>query len=565
MMIIDTTPQHNETHSPGETSVLGGTNLPGKRPSLLAANIYLLLGLALLLWGTSLPDIGVRYIVGIAVEVALALGALLFMRLGKLSIRATLRWRWPGWRLVGLGGALALGLWIIGVILNLTTTVLFGYTTPVPPSMFPRTVIEALLLFTSTVIVAPLCEEIMFRGYVQRAYERRSPWIGIAVGGVIFALYHLRFQGAMALVPVAFVLGFVAWRSNSLFPGIVLHAAYNSIATIILIASSFFPMPVVGGLMMAMICLGLLMAPVMAVLLWLIWRWGIPPARVVLPRLVGWRAWAWLAPLVVMGGIYGYAAYSEIIVGRFPEKLAVEELMLEPPSAWDVPTRWRYVIQGGLNQTVGEAECDLTPQSDSVALTCRIDQDAFEADLPITLPESFEGISLPGYSLAGAAFESMERIVWAKTDLSVQALDSTRASESTSLTLTHIASVDGATLQVAGNGATQTAPLPAGAFLDGEWPWRLSALPFAIAYGSTQPLVLVNRQGYVDIVDAFIVVAGSEPTWTPAGHFVTWKVTVTYTLDDEETTLSAWYDVDAPHTLVRYDNGEVSYLLEKVE
>ncbi|MBN2391569.1 MAG: CPBP family intramembrane metalloprotease, partial [Anaerolineae bacterium] len=399
----------------------------------------------------------------------------------------------------------------------------------------------------------------------QRAYERRSPWTGIAVAGVIFALYHLRFQGAMALIPVAFALGFVVWRSDSIFPGIMLHAAYNSIASAILIASSFFPMPVVSGLILALVCLGFFMVPVTAVLLWLFWCWGIPTIQPTLPRPAAWRAWAWIAPVVVMAGLYGYAAYAEVLVGRFPEKLAVEELALQTPSAWDAPARWRYVIQGGLSQTVGEAECDLTPQTDSVTLMCRINQDAFEADLPISLPKSFEGISLPGYSLTGTAFESVERIIWAKTDLSVQAMDGTRASEDASLTLTHTASEDGATLQVTGNGATQTTLLPDGVFLDGEWPWRLSALPFAIAYGSTQPLALVDRQGYIDVVDAFIVVEGSEPAWTPAGNFVTWKVTVTYTLDDAETTLSAWYDVDAPHTLVRYDNGEVSYLLEKVE
>lgn len=541
------------------------TDSPRATPSLFAANLYLLVGLIVLVLSSMLPDVGVRYIVGIAVEVALAVGALLFMRLEKLPLRGTLRWRWPGWRFVGLSGALALGLWMIGVMLNLITTVVLGYTTPLSPTMFPRNLTEALLLLVSTVIVAPICEEMMFRGYVQRAYEWRNPWTGIAVGGAIFALYHLRFQGAMALFPVAFALGFVAWRSDSLFPGILLHAAYNSIASVVLIASSFFSIPVVSGVILALVCLGFFMIPVTAILLWLIWRWGAPPARLALPRRTGWRAWAWIVPVAVMGSIYGYAAYAEILVGRFPEKLAVEELALETPPAWDVPTQWRYVIQGGLNQTVGKADCDLIPQTDDLTLTCRISQDAFEADLPIDFPKSFEGFTLPGYSLSGAAFESVERIIWAKADLAVQALDGTRASENTSLTLTRATTPNGATLQVDRNGETQTTPLPSGAFLDGEWPWRLSALPFAIAYGSTQPFVLVNRQGNIHIVDAFIVVAGSEPTWTPAGNFVTWKVTVTYTLDGEEMTLSAWYDVDTPHTLVRFDNGEVSYLLEEVE
>lgn len=535
-------------------------------PSLLAANLYLLVGLLVLVWSSyTLQDIGIRYIAGIVIECVLALGALLFQRIGRLSVRETLRWRWPGWQALVLSGGLAFGLWIVGVMLNLMTTVVFGYTTPVPPTTFPRNVAEALLLILSTVVVAPLCEEIMFRGYVQRAYERRNPWIGIVAGGVIFSLYHLRFQGAFALIPVAFALGFVAWRSDSLFPGILLHAAYNGIATVVIIASSFFSMSVVGGLVMALICMGFFMAPVALAALWGLWRVGHPPARVALPRLRGWQKWAWLVPIVVMLGIYGYSAFWEVLTGRFPKMLAVEELTLQPPAAWDVPTRWQYVIQGGINQKVGAATCELTPQSNNMELTCRVQQDAFEAELPFDMPAGFDVPALPGFSLAGEAFENTQHVVWARADLAMQTLAGTRETENATLTLTHTAADVNRALQVESAGVTETVALPPGTLLDGEWPWRLSALPFAIAYGSTQPLALVSNEGHIQIVEAFVVVKGGEPAWTPVGNFVTWKVAVTYEIDGEETTLTAWYDVDAPHTLVRYDNGEVSYLLERVE
>ena len=46
---------------------------------------------------------------------------------------------------------------------------------------------------------------------------------------------------------------------------------------------------------------------------------------------------------------------------------------------------------------------------------------------------------------------------------------------------------------------------------------------------------------------------GQENVSTPAGGFVAWRVTV-----GEET---AWYDVQAPHTLVKYNLYGVTYLL----
>ncbi|HOT90693.1 MAG TPA: CPBP family intramembrane metalloprotease [Anaerolineae bacterium] len=543
-------------------------NTPQNRetPSLLIANLYLLLGLLVLIGGSyATRKFNTRYVAGIVIECLLALIALLFQRLEKLSLRETLRWRWPGWLPFALSAGLAFGLWISGIVLNLTTTALLGYSTPIAPTMFPRNATEAFLLVLSTVIVAPICEEIMFRGYVQRAYERRSPWIGVTVGGIIFAMYHLRFQGVFALLPVAFALGFVAWRSNSLFPGMLLHAAYNSIATTVLITTSFSSAMVTGGVVIALLCLGLLMTPMALTALWGLWRTTHPPVKPALPGPTGWQKWAWRLSLVVMFGIYGFAAVWEILEGRFPKVLAQEALTLKPPTAWDTSLSWNYVLNGGINQTVGKAACTLSPEPDTVALSCQVQQEPFEAEMPFKMPEGFALTTLPGISLRGDAFTATQHVVWKKADLALQALTGTRETDSTALTLTHPVSATDRQLRVESESGSETVSLPPGVLFDGEWPWRLSALPFAIAYGSTHPLALVGDDGHIHIVEAFILVTGSEPVWTPAGNFVTWKVTVTYTLDDEETTLAAWYDVDPPHTLVRYDNGEVSYLLEKVQ
>ena len=88
-----------------------------------------------------------------------------------------------------------------------------------------------------TMAAAPaLFEEWCFRGYLFSALRRvMSPARVIAITAVVFALFHV-LTGSMLLIerflPTAFlglVLGWVAWRTGSLWPGIVLHVTHNGL------------------------------------------------------------------------------------------------------------------------------------------------------------------------------------------------------------------------------------------------------------------------------------------------------------------------------------------------
>jgi membrane protease YdiL (CAAX protease family) len=256
-------------------------------PSLLVVNLYLVLGiLIILVVGQFLEDLLPQYWMSIIAEFVLAGLALTFIRLEKLPVRETLRWRWPGWPALAASVALAVGLWIVGVGLNVITMLLFGYTTPMSPSAFPQAGGARWRWRWRPLWAAPLCEEVMFRGYVQRAYERWGGWVGVLVGGAIFALYHLRFQGVFALLPVSLALGTLAWRSRSLWPGILLHAVYNSIATLLLVGSSFLPLRVVGVLIALTVCGAVCADDTLTLLaLWWLWRRNHPPARPASPAV----------------------------------------------------------------------------------------------------------------------------------------------------------------------------------------------------------------------------------------------------------------------------------------
>ena len=73
-------------------------------------------------------------------------------------------------------------------------------------------------------------------------------------------------------------------------------------------------------------------------------------------------------------------------------------------------------------------------------------------------------------------------------------------------------------------------------------------------------------EGHAQLRPALVNVEGAEPTWTPAGTFVAWKVVVTWEDENgQEQHQTAWYDSDAPHTLVDFNDGTVSYALQSVE
>ncbi len=93
----------------------------------------------------------------------------------------------------------------------------------------------ALVLLTFAVLPG-LCEEFCFRGYLFRSLETRlSGWQTVLATGAIFGLFHLVAVDHLALerlAPTTFlgcILGWIRWRTNSLWPGMALHITHNGL------------------------------------------------------------------------------------------------------------------------------------------------------------------------------------------------------------------------------------------------------------------------------------------------------------------------------------------------
>jgi len=81
-------------------------------------------------------------------------------------------------------------------------------------------------------VLAPILEEMLFRGIILRSFlHQYRPLYAILGSAVLFGLAHLNIYQFAAGVAVGIVSGWIYERARSLWPCILLHAAYNSAVT----------------------------------------------------------------------------------------------------------------------------------------------------------------------------------------------------------------------------------------------------------------------------------------------------------------------------------------------
>lgn len=97
-------------------------------------------------------------------------------------------------------------------------------------------VVAGVVLVAFLALFAPLVEELFFRGLLLRALLRRTPpGVSIVLSGLLFALAHFEAVQFAGLALFGCVLGFLAWRTARLGPGIAAHAAFNAAAVVTLL------------------------------------------------------------------------------------------------------------------------------------------------------------------------------------------------------------------------------------------------------------------------------------------------------------------------------------------
>jgi membrane protease YdiL (CAAX protease family) len=529
--------------------------------SIQAVNILFLFVLCLEaanLFFTWLPQY-VRLILNEALFVFLP--AYLFLRITRQPVAERVRWRWPGWKAALLSLLAGLGLYPFSALSAAVLASLLGYQNALAaPDAIPSTPLMAVLAIVALAVMASLCEEFLFRGVIQPAYETRGPRWAVLFVGFLFIIFHLSLLQGLSIIPLALMLGFVNYRTRSLPASILAHFSANVLAALVVVQNVFNT-----GLDKVLFTLPALLTGlvVSALSLWGLARLtrhereaeSIPAEEAHPPKRPGWLAQSW--PLLI-GGVIVLAFYaSEVIYARSPE-LTAAPLKVNVP-AWEAEHTWQYEVRNVLEEVVGEGECTLSA-GDPLEITCYSEVKAYKVQRGNSYYESSGGRRVDSAHWSASSGQMLDGIT--TLDL-VTGFQSVR-----SWTLDG----QGFAIQVEDENAPEPnlnlalneTPLAGNASLlatnEYFWPWQLAGMP--MEQGANGRVVIFSPftwrektrdngpQARAEIVNVVEI----ENVDTPAGSFSAWRV-------DLGTRATAWYDAADPRRVVKFFNGVETWYL----
>jgi len=171
-------------------------------------------------------------------ELTLLLPAYIFLRRKGYDVRRVFRLNPVSKRIIALSFAIGLAVTVLALELDR----IVGHLLPFPEHLerlLQETLIakswpDWIMIVLAAVVFAGAFEEMLFRGFVQSAFEQRhQPLFAIFSTAILFSFVHLAPWWFLQLIFVAMFLGVLAWRSESIIPSAIVHAQNNGISILL--------------------------------------------------------------------------------------------------------------------------------------------------------------------------------------------------------------------------------------------------------------------------------------------------------------------------------------------
>jgi membrane protease YdiL (CAAX protease family) len=159
---------------------------------------------------------------------------LLYVRSKKYDIPTLLRLRNVSGEIIQLSFLIGITIAIVGDELDRLVQLVF----PLPDFlkefvniMVAGSIFDWFVLIIGAVLIAAIGEEVLFRGFLQVTLEKKGDVTrAVILTSLSWTLIHANPYWAIQIFSMGVIIGFLAWRTDSVYPGIIVHATNNFIS-----------------------------------------------------------------------------------------------------------------------------------------------------------------------------------------------------------------------------------------------------------------------------------------------------------------------------------------------
>jgi membrane protease YdiL (CAAX protease family) len=172
-------------------------------------------------------------------ETLIIIPAIIFVFVKKASFVEVFRWKRVSMNLLFVSIFIGIGLNVItdemDRLIQSFVPMRWEVYEAIKSQMTYQTIEQFILIFIAAAIVAPLTEEMLFRGYLQGVLEKATfARKAIIVSAFIFTFVHFNPWWTLEIFIIGILIGIIAWRSGSIFPGIIVHGINNALSIFML-------------------------------------------------------------------------------------------------------------------------------------------------------------------------------------------------------------------------------------------------------------------------------------------------------------------------------------------
>ena len=182
--------------------------------------------------------------IGVVVQFGLMLGVLLLITIGLpkrelFALRRPRSWK----RALGLAAAALAAIYVVSLAYTGLLSLLGDFDPTeeqglVPDGWDSSRAAPFVAFFLAVTLLAPIVEELTYRGLGFSLMVPYGVVLAIVGTGLLFGLTHGLLIGLPVLAFFGIVVGWLRARTDSVYPGMLLHATFNAVALLVAVSGA---------------------------------------------------------------------------------------------------------------------------------------------------------------------------------------------------------------------------------------------------------------------------------------------------------------------------------------